>query len=137
MVERKRLLFALMDPPFESSRVSLAMRLMDAAARQGHHLVVFAYEGAVFLPFALQKAHANSIHGHDEKEEQHPLTREWIAELQNETVRQGGSLEWINCGLCIDERGAGECIAGIKRGSPADFVKWIENSDNAVVIPTH
>jgi tRNA 2-thiouridine synthesizing protein D len=35
-----------------------------------------------------------------------------------------------------DERGAGEAIDGIRRGSPADFWKMAEASDNTLVIGT-
>jgi tRNA 2-thiouridine synthesizing protein D len=42
----------------------------------------------------------------------------------------------VQCGLCVDERGAGEWIEGPRRGSPADFWKFAEESDNTLVIPT-
>src|SRR5262245_125223 len=54
------LTFLLMDPPFESARTTSAFRLLDIATRRGHNVNVFAYEGAVALPFAAQKAHANA-----------------------------------------------------------------------------
>lgn len=132
----KTFTFVLMDPPFESSRISTAMRMMSAAAEQGHNLQVFAYEGSVYLPFALQKAHPNAMHGRNEVEEQHPLSKDWIAALQRETEKHGARFEWINCGMCAAERGAIECIPGIKGGSPADLVRFTENSDNVIVIPT-
>ena len=46
-----------------------------------------------------------------------------------------GRLEWVNCGLCVDERGAGKWIEGPVRGRPTDFVEWVESSDNTLVIP--
>jgi len=45
-------------------------------------------------------------------------------------------LEWINCGLCVDERGVMEAIAAAKRGSPADLWKASEASNNTLVIGT-
>lgn len=132
----KTITFVLMDPPFESSRISTAMRMMSAVIKQGHHLQVFAYEGSVFLPFALQKAHPNMIHNRSEEEEQHPLTKDWIAALQEEAEKNKTTFEWINCGLCAMERGALNIISGIKTGSPADLVRFAENSDNVIVIPT-
>ena len=133
---RKTLTFALMDAPFESARSTTALRLIDAATRRGYAVNVFAYEGAVLLPFALQAKHANAMHGHDVAQEDHPLPREWIAALIAEADRHGGKLDWVNCGLCVDERGAAEAISGVRRGSPADFWKMATASDGTLVIAT-
>jgi len=38
--------------------------------------------------------------------------------------------------LCVDERGVGEAIAGVRRGSPADLWKFTQESLTTVVIPT-
>jgi tRNA 2-thiouridine synthesizing protein D len=136
MTHRTTLTFALMDPPFESARSTTALRLIEIAARRGYDVNVFAYEGAVLLPFAPQAQHANAVHGHDAEEEDHPLPREWVAAVMAEAARHGGRVDWVNCGLCVDERGAGEAIAGVRRGSPADFWKMAALSDNTLVIPT-
>ena len=128
--------FALMDPPFESARSTTAFRLIDCALRRGHDVNVFAYEGAVSLSFAAQKAHPNSVHGTSVEEEDHPLTRDWVAALHAAAAERGARLEWVNCGLCVDERGANESIPGPRRGSPADFARFIEESNNTLVIPT-
>ncbi len=50
----KTLTFALMDQPFENARSTTALRLIDIAIKKGYNVNVFAYEGAVYLPFALQ-----------------------------------------------------------------------------------
>jgi tRNA 2-thiouridine synthesizing protein D len=42
----------------------------------------------------------------------------------------------VNCGLCVDERGAGEAIEGVRRGSPADFWKMASASSSTLVIAT-
>ena len=136
MPSGKTLSFALMDPPFENARTTTALRLVDAALRQGHNVNVFAYEGAVFMPFLHQKAHANSVHGRDAEAEQHPLTKEWIQSLMTLATERGLKLDWVNCGLCVDERGAMDAIPGVRRGSPADLVKFVEESTNTLVIAT-
>ncbi|MEJ2132193.1 MAG: DsrE family protein [Gammaproteobacteria bacterium] len=137
MAEQKTLTFALMDPPYENARSTTAMRLIDIAVKRGFNVNVFAYEGAVYLPFAPQTPHANPVHGHPKPEdEDHPLPREWIAALMKEAASNGGILDWVNCGLCVDERGAADAIEGIRRGSPADFWGMAENSDNTLVIGT-
>jgi tRNA 2-thiouridine synthesizing protein D len=136
MTTPKTLTFALMDPPFESARSTTALRLIDIALQRGHHVNVFAYEGAVSLAFAGQKAHANAVHGRSDAEEDHPLTRDWIAALRDAARTRGCRLEWANCGLCVDERGMEPAIEGTRRGSPADLARFIEESDNTLVIPT-
>jgi tRNA 2-thiouridine synthesizing protein D len=126
----------LMDAPFENARTPTAMRLIDIAARRGYGINVFAYEGAVYLPFAAQKQHANAVHGHDVVQEDHPLPREWVEAVVLEAAKNGGRVDWVNCGLCVDERGATDAVAGVRRGSPADFWKMATSSDNTLVIAT-
>ena len=136
MKDRRTLTFLLMDAPFENARTTTALRLIDIAARRGYDINVFAYEGAVYLPFAAQKQHANAVHGHDVVQEDHPLPREWVEAVAQEAARNGGRVDWVNCGLCVDERGAIDSVAGVRRGSPADFWKMATASDNVLVIPT-
>src|SRR5437016_6295878 len=99
------LTFLLMDPPFENERTVTAFRLLDAALRKGHDVTVFAYEGATALIFAKQTAHPNAVHGRDAAQEDHPLPREWAAALADTAQKAGRKFDWINCGLCVDERG--------------------------------
>jgi len=136
MPDKKTLTFALMDAPYESARTTTALRLIDIAVRRGYAVNVFAYEGAVLLPFARQQPHPNAVHGRTVEEENHLLTKDVVAALAAEATQNGGKLDWVNCGLCVDERGAGEAIDGIRRGSPADFWKMAEASDNTLVIGT-
>jgi tRNA 2-thiouridine synthesizing protein D len=132
----KTLTFALMDPPFENARSTTALRLIDIAVRRGYNVNVFAYEGAVYLPFAKQAAHANAVHGRSVEEENHPLPRAWLQALMREASAHDAKLDWVNCGLCVDERGAAEAIEGVRRGSPADLWNFAQTSDNTLVIGT-
>lgn len=134
--EKKTLTFAIMDAPYENERTVTALRLVDIAARRGYNLTVFAYEGAVSLAFAKQVPHANAVHGRDAAQEDHPLPRDWIAALLAAAEQSGGKIDWINCGLCVDERGVGEAVPGTRRGSPGDLWKAAESSDNTLVIGT-
>lgn len=134
MSKENTLTFAFMTPPFESARGTTAFRLLSEAVRGGFNVNVFAYEGAVLVPFAHQKQHANAVHGRNEAEENHPLPKDWVAALLAEASRRGVKFDWVNCGLCVDERGAGEAIAGVRRGSPADFWKMASESANTLVI---
>ena len=136
MTKQPPLTFVLMDAPFESDRTTTAFRLLDAALDQGHDVNVFAYEGAVALSFARQARHANTVHGRNADDEAHPLGREWVAALLNKTAGKGLKIDWANCGLCVDERGVAESIAGVRRGGPPDFWAMAEGSANTLVIPT-
>ena len=130
------LTFAIMDAPFENARTATAIRLVQAALEDGHDVNVFAYEGAVGLAFARQAAHANAVHGRDAAAENHPLPRVWVAELLQLAASKGRKLDWVNCGLCVDERGVVEAIEGVRRGSPADFWKMSVESGNTLVVAT-
>jgi tRNA 2-thiouridine synthesizing protein D len=136
MAEKKTLTFAIMDAPYENARSTTALRIMDAAARRGHNINVFAYEGAVALAFSKQAAHPNAVHGRTLEEEDHPLPHQWIQAVMEEAKKNGGRFDWVNCGLCVDERGVAEAVEGVRRGSPADFWKMANESDNTLVIPT-
>jgi tRNA 2-thiouridine synthesizing protein D len=111
-------------------------RLLSIAAERGYDIGVFAYEGAVHLAFDRQRPHGNSVHDTDATAENHPLPKEWLRELIAAAQRAGGSLDWVNCGLCVDERGVLEAIDGTRRGSPADFWKLASSSTNVLTIGT-
>lgn len=136
MQHEKILTFAFMDPPFESEQTVTFFRLLDAALNLHAHVRVFAYEGAAALSFARQSQHGNSVHGRDIEEEAHPLTKDWIQALQKKAARNNLSVEWINCGLCVDERGVNDTIPGCGRGGPADLWNYAANSFNTLTIGT-
>ena len=132
---KKTLTLALMDPPYESANSSTALRIISAALKKGINVNVFAYEGAVCLPLKDQAPHANPVKGTTVEEEDHPTTKAFVSSLL-EIGKGDPLLTWVNCGLCVDERGASNVVEGVKRGSPADFLKMAEQSTNTLVIPT-
>jgi tRNA 2-thiouridine synthesizing protein D len=136
MAEKKTLTFSIMDGPFENARTVTAMRLIDIAARRGYNITVFAYEGAAALAFLKQTPHANAVHGREAEEEDHPLPREWVKSLLETAKQNGGSIDWINCGLCVDERGVNDSVEGTRRGSPADLWNAASASDGTLIIGT-
>ena len=131
----KKLTLALMDPPYESANSTTALRIISAALQKGIHVNVFAYEGAVCLPLKDQTPHANPVKGTTVDQEEHPTTKAFVSSLL-EIGNGTPLLTWVNCGLCVDERGAGNVVEGVKRGSPADFFKMAQESSNTLVIPT-
>lgn len=136
MSNTKTLAFAIMDPPFESARSTTFFRLLEIAAGRGYNLNVFAYEGGVHLSFEQQKAHGNGVHGTDAETEDHPLPKVWVGEIIAKAKKNGGEVNWVNCGLCADERGIDKVVEGVRRGGPADFWKLASASDNSLVIGT-
>ena len=134
-MNERTLTLALMDPPYESANSTTALRIISAALGQGINVNVFAYEGAVCLPLKDQAPHANPVKGTSVGEEEHPTTKAFVSSLLaigNDKPR----LTWVNCGLCVDERGAANAVEGVRRGSPADFFKMASESTNTLVIPT-
>ena len=134
-MKERTLTLALMDPPYESANSTTAFRIIHAALEQGINVNVFAYEGAVSLSLKDQAPHANPVKGTSIDEEEHPTTRAFVSSL----LAMGGDkprLTWVNCGLCVDERGAANVVDGVRRGSPADFFKMTSESTNTLVIPT-
>jgi tRNA 2-thiouridine synthesizing protein D len=132
----KSLTIALMDGPYESGNTTTAFRIMASALKKGLDVNVFAYEGAVSLTIKDQQPHANAVKGTTLEQEGHPTTRAFVAGLLQLAKEKGVKLDWINCGLCVDERGAGNWIEGVRRGSPADFFEMVQESANTLVIPT-
>jgi tRNA 2-thiouridine synthesizing protein D len=76
------------------------------------------------------------VHETSAESENHPLPKEWLRELLSLAEARGGRIDWVNCGLCADERGMHEPIAGVRRGSPGDFWKMVSSSDNVLSIGT-
>lgn len=132
----KSITLLLMDPPYESASSTTALRIVDAALRKKIDVNVLAFEGAVSLTSKDQKPHPNPVHGTSVEEENHPTTKSMVEGLFGLARERGASLEWVNCGLCVDERGAGSWIDGPRRGGPPDFNKWAQESDATLVIPT-
>jgi len=126
----------LMDAPYESDNLTTAFRILDAMARRGHNINVFAYEGAAGLAFAKQTPHPNPVHGKNVAEENHPTTKDQVTAVLALAAKHAGKVDWVNCGMCVDERGVGEFVEGTRRGSPADFHSFCEVSDNVLAIPT-
>ena len=135
-MKRNTLTLAIMDGPYESANSTTAFRLIHAALKRSHNVTVFAYEGAVNLTMKSQQPHANPVKGTTVEEEQHPTTKDWVAALFQLAKEKGVQFNWINCGLCVDERGAADWIEGPRRGGPKDFYEASLSSDATLVIAT-
>jgi tRNA 2-thiouridine synthesizing protein D len=136
MASGKTLTIGIMDAPYESANSTTALRIINAALEKGHNVNVFAYEGAVNLTMNAQQPHPNPVKGTSVEQEQHPTTKDWVASLFKLANAEDVKLDWVNCGLCVDERGAGDWIEGPRRGGPKDFLDASMASDTTLVIPT-
>lgn len=132
----KSLNIMIMDPPYESSNTMTAFRIIESALKKGHEVRVFAFEGAVSLTVAEQKKHPNPVKGTNAEQEKHPLTRDFVDGLFKTAKESGAELSWINCGFCVDERGAGNWIDGPTRGGPPHFARAFNECDKTLVIAT-
>lgn len=131
----KTLTLSLMDSPYQSETTTTALRIAEAALSRGISVNVFAYEGAVTLPLKGQAPHPNPVKGTTVEQQEHPTTARFISALFE---KAGGDVkfDWINCGLCVDERGATDWVEGVRRGGPGDFFKWTQESAKTLVIGT-
>lgn len=136
MSATKTLTLAIMDAPYESASSTTTLRIVDAALRLGHAVNVFAYEGAVNITMKAQQPHPNPVKGTTVEQEEHPNPKDWVAALFDLARQKDVKLDWVNCGLCVDERGAGDWIEGPRRGGPKDFLEMSRASHVTVVIPT-
>ena len=132
----KSLNILIMDPPYESSNTASAFRIIEASIRKGINVTVFAYEGATALAFKHQKGHPNPVKKTSVEEEKHPLTKDFVSSLFELAKGKGVELTWINCGLCVDERGVMDAVEGPVRGGPPQFVQALNNCDQTLVIAT-
>lgn len=132
----KTVTIAIMDAPYESANSTTALRIVQSALQKGHNVNVFAYEGAVNLTMKAQQPHPNPVKGTSAEQEQHPTTKDWVAALFKLAKGKGVKLDWVNCGLCVDERGAGDWVEGPRRGGPKDLLDAASASDATLVIPT-
>ena len=131
----RALTLAIMDAPYEAAASTTAFRIVAAALAKGVDVNVFAYEGAVSLTVKEQTPHANPVKGTSVEQEAHPTTKNLVAALL-EMGRSQPRLTWVNCGLCVDERGAGNWIDGVVRGGPANLLEMAVASTATLVIPT-
>ncbi len=132
----KTITVAIMDAPYESANSTTALRIVQSALAKGHNVNVFAYEGAVNLTMKAQAPHPNPVKGTSAEQEAHPTTKDWVASLFKMAKDKGVKLDWVNCGLCVDERGAGDWVEGPRRGGPKDFLDASNASQATLVIPT-
>jgi len=104
-------------PAYSSERAFTALNFVNTALLEGHEVSVFLFEDGIFL----------AKKGQDPGNFTNPLP--WLEEI----VAEGVTVKM--CGTCMKERSLGEdeVIDGIGKGTMADFVGMVANSDRSVI----
>ena len=134
MTSRKTLMLAIMDVPYESADSTTALHIIDAALKEGHNVRVFAYGRAVNLTTKTQQPHANRVKETSVEEERQTATKDRAASLFQLAKQQGVKLDWVNCGLCVDDREAGDWSEGLRPVGIKDLVDASLGSEATMVI---
>lgn len=134
MTSGRTLVVTIMDIPYESADPTTALHIIRAALKEGHNVRVFAYEGAINLTTKTQQSPANPVKETSVEEEQQTAAKDRVASLFQLAKQQGVKLDWVNCGLCVDDRDAGDWPAGLRLVGPRDLVDASLASDATMVI---
>ena len=134
-MDKKCLTFALMDPPFESARTATAFRLLHAALGADTTSTSSHTRARWDSPFARQRRMPTPRTDATPSKKRIRCRACGSSGCRRRRAARRG-LEWVNCGLCVDERGVAEAIGGVKRGSPADLWRRAQAADNTLVIAT-
>jgi tRNA 2-thiouridine synthesizing protein D len=133
MTSGKTIMVTIMDIPYESADSTTALHIIHAALKEGHNVRVFAMEGAANLTNTHQPP-VNSIKETSVEEERQTATKDRAASLFQLAKQQGVKLDWVNCGLCVDDREAGDSPEGLRPVGPKDLVDASLGSDATMVI---
>ena len=134
MTSGKTLMVAIMDIPYEAADSSTALRIIHAALKEGHNVRVFAYGGAINLTTKTQQSPANPVQETSVEEEQQTAAKDRAASLFQLAKQQGVKLDWVNCGLCVDDKEAEDGPEGLRLVGPRDLVDASLASDATMVI---
>ena len=134
MTTRKTLMVAIMDIPYESADSTTALHIIHAALKDGHNVRVFAMEGTANLTAKAPQPPANSVKETSMEEERQTATKDRAASLFQLAKQRGVKLDWVNCGFCVDDRGAGDWPEGPRGVGPKDLVDASLASDATMVI---
>jgi len=125
---------AIMDIPYESADSTTALHIIHAALKNGHNVRVFAMEGTANLTAKAPQPPANSVKETSMEEERQTATEDRAASLFQLAKQQGVELDWVDCGLRIDDREERDWPDGLRGIKPKDLVDASLGSDATVVI---
>ena len=99
---------------------------------------VFATEGAVNATAKTSQTPANSVKETSVEEERQAASKDAAASLFQLAKQHGVKLNWVNCGLSVDERETGDWPEGLPAVGPKDLVDASLASDAtmAILVPT-
>jgi tRNA 2-thiouridine synthesizing protein D len=134
MTSGKTIMVAIMDIPYESADSTTALHIIHAALKEGHNVRVFAMEGGVYTTAKTPQSHANSLKETSVEEERQAATKDRAASLFQLAKQHGVKLDWVSCGLSVDDREAGDWPEGLPAVGPKDLVDASLASDATMVI---
>jgi sulfur relay (sulfurtransferase) complex TusBCD TusD component (DsrE family) len=119
----------LIGPPYESDQLTTALRIADEAVRQRHRVTVWTCGFSTTLtatslgPAKPRNAQAWTV--------RYPSTSALAVELLEWA---GGSLQWLVCRYCAEERGALDQVPQVRVRPPYEFVQRATAADVALVL---
>jgi sulfur relay (sulfurtransferase) complex TusBCD TusD component (DsrE family) len=119
----------LIGPPYESDQLTTALRIADEAVRQEHRVTVWtcgystALTAAALGPTKPRNAQTWGV--------RFPSTSALAIDLLEWA---GGSLDWLVCRYCAEERGVLEQVPQVRVRPPYEFVQRAVAADVALVL---
>jgi sulfur relay (sulfurtransferase) complex TusBCD TusD component (DsrE family) len=123
------LFLGLIGAPYESDLFTTAMRLTDAAVRQGHQVTVWTcgYSTALTTT-ALGPAKPRDLRNWDTS---YPSTAALATHLLDWA---DGRLTWLVCRYCAEERGTLDQMPGVRVRPPYEFRDRFTAADASLVL---
>jgi hypothetical protein len=128
-MSERSLFLGLIGTPYESDLFTTTVRLVDAAIRQRHRVVVWTCGYATALTVAgLGDRKPRDLSRWDVA---HPSSAAVVAHLLRWA---DGRLRWLVCGYCAEERGAMRQIAGTRIRPASEFIRRADAADACLVL---
>lgn len=112
------------EPPYGRERAYLTMRFILTALNEGHHVNLFLFEEAVYLP----RKERVSVETVDDTEEKLANCKN----LMRSAIEMGADVRV--CGICAKERtlSQDDLLEGVTIGAMQDLIRWIVEADKVV-----
>lgn len=129
--DKKQIFIGVIGDPYESDLCTSLFRMVDAAITEGHEIVVWTCCGATSLTAeALGETKPRNLMdigaGHA-----CPSTAHIVRGLIDEA---DGSLRWLVCRYCAEERGVTCQIEGVQITAPFKLIQHMNQADVAMIM---
>jgi len=122
-----------MGAPYESELCTTIVRMVNQALLIGHDVIVWTCGGATTLTLKSlgEVKPKNLLDMAMGREVDYPSPAAVMRELLETSE---GRLQWLVCRHCMEERGGGEQMAGIKIQPPFKFLEYLNRADVSLVM---